>query len=93
MNTPDVTEQSQDANAGCVQRVVSCLTGKISKSAKRAAAKRVKEAFDGVDWGNHTFITGSVTMTSKSGETKFYECGQIDAAIKRLNDVLRELSS
>jgi len=88
-----ILDSPEAPNRGCVQRVVSCLTGKISKSAKRAAAKRVKEAFDGVDWGSHTFITGSVTMTSKSGETKFYECGEIDAAIKRLNDVLRDLNS
>ena len=29
MNTPDVTEQSESANAGCVQRVVSLRFGEL----------------------------------------------------------------
>ena len=92
MNEPDVTEQPESANAGCVQRVVSWITGNTRKSARRAAAKKVKQAFDGVDWGKQIFHVNHQTI-DVGGETKFYKAGEIDAAITRLNAVLRDLSS
>lgn len=58
------------------------------------AAKKVKAAFDGVSWDTNSFsYNGGPCLESKSGETKFYEAGEIDAAIKRLNQVLNELSA
>lgn len=58
------------------------------------AARRVKEAFEGVSWKTQSFsYNGGPCLESKSGETKFYEAGEIDAAIERLNKVLHELSA
>jgi hypothetical protein len=56
------------------------------------AARRVVEAFDGVKWHKHSFsYNGGPFLSSSSGETRFYEAGEIDAAIERLNKVLHEL--
>lgn len=56
------------------------------------ASRRVVEAFDGVKWHKQSFsYNGGPCLSSSSGETKFYEAGEIDAAIERLNKVLHEL--
>jgi hypothetical protein len=60
--------------------------------ARLDAAKRVKAAFDGVDWSVQSFTSSGVMMSTTDGHTHFYKAKEIDAAIKRLNVILTDLS-
>jgi len=62
------------------------------KAIRRQCAKRVKAAFDGVDWSQQSFIVPGIGTPDAGGEKHFYKATEIDAAIKRLNEVLTDLS-
>lgn len=68
------------------------LNRKAAAEARKDAAKRVKAAFDGVEWDRHAFIVNGVELKASTGERVFYSAKEIDAAIERLNDVLRDLN-
>lgn len=61
---------------------------------RRRIAKRVLACFDGVDLTQHTFENGHGRfIRTTAGEDRFYSAGQIDVAIKRVNELLAELQS
>lgn len=63
------------------------------RSIRLDLARRVVAAFDDVDWRTQSFSIGNgPQLAATGGETCFYRAGEIDAAIKRLNKVLTDLT-
>ena len=62
---------------------------KQSLTETQRAARLIARCFNGVEWNYQCFFCGGVQMKTESGETKFYESSPIDAAIRKMNRVVR----
>ena len=62
------------------------------RAIRREIASRVKECFDDVEWRKQTFSVTGIGILKSDGEECFYKVTEIDKAIKKLNEVLVELS-
>lgn len=65
----------------------------LLKAQRKIIANLVKKCFANVEWNVNHFSTGSILMTDKKGNDKFYSVKEIDKGIKRLNRLLRLLNS
>lgn len=74
------------------KRFLSWVFGRMKRRARLVAARRVAGAFKGVEWRKQMFGIGNGYTFEVDGETKFYKASEIDAAIERMNAVLRDLS-
>ena len=54
-------------------------------------ARKVSAAFDGVNWTKHSFTLNGVDRIKAGGGELFYPAHEIDAAIDRLNSLLKDL--
>ena len=62
------------------------------KAIRKEIALKVKECFDDVEWRKQTFSVTGIGILKSDGEECFYKATEIDKAIKKLNEVLNELS-
>jgi hypothetical protein len=58
---------------------------------RRRIAKRILACFDGIDLNRHSFVADGRTLRTQSGEERFYQAGEIDRAIDRINELMKEL--
>ena len=56
-----------------------------------ARAKEIASSFDDVDWGHQQFSCGGAIIKTIDGQHVFYKAKDIDAAIKKLNNILDEM--
>ena len=73
--------------------MIEAILNRAMRWVLRDAAKKIASAFNDVDLTSHTFsINGGPLLQARGGATRFYSADEIDSAIKRLNEVIRELS-
>jgi hypothetical protein len=61
------------------------------RDVRKQCAEQLLAAFKDVDLTRHQFnVTGTGTLTARSGEDRFYEVGEVDKAIDRINALLKE---
>lgn len=64
------------------------------RTGRQELAKSIVAAFEGVDFTKHKFcLNGDRTISVSSGETLFYEAGEVNRGIDRLNNLIRELTA
>ena len=84
---------------GCIADDEACLTMLRAHIAATVAAERksiairVVAAFDGVDWTKHTFNFNGALASTSTGEKVFYQAGEVDKGISRLNALVTELKA
>lgn len=65
---------------------------KKGKSTQYRVARLILRCFNGLYLRRQAFRCGDYTMKSASGEVEFYEAGEVDKAIKRLDRLIARLS-
>ncbi len=63
------------------------------ESDRQRIARIMQRCWKPVRWERHVFWYDRHKMQSESGETRFYEAGQIDNGARRMNRVQRVLSN
>ncbi len=74
------------------EREIERLRADLSAERKNVA-RRIAAAFDGIDWKRHTFNFNGVLASTSSGEKTFYQAGEVDSGITRLNALINELKA
>lgn len=74
----------------CVSLYLAYDTGKALHGPKGVKAK-IAAAFSDVNWIKQGFISNGVFVSDLNGNTEFYAAADIDAAIKKLNEVLTDI--